>query len=77
MATIYYDKDADLEQVLADPKGGIKKTSDRKSIYYRRTHMSDALGYWIFYEQPVQAAQVMKFSGGVPIKQPGYGFVGG
>lgn len=45
---------ADLEQVLRDKHGGIKKTSDRKDPYFRRTHTSDALGYWVTYESPVR-----------------------
>lgn len=49
---------ADLEQVLRDRHGGIKKTYDRKDPYFRRTHTSDALGYWIAYESPVRAADL-------------------
>jgi phage terminase large subunit-like protein len=45
----------DLEQVISDGKGGIKKTTNRKDMYYWRTHASDALGYWIAYEAPVLA----------------------
>ena len=44
---------ADLEQVLLDPRGKIKKTTDRRDPYSRRTHVSDALGYWIVAEAPV------------------------
>ena len=44
---------ADMEGVLRDPRGGIKKTYDRKDPYFYRTHMSDAFGYWIAYERPV------------------------
>ena len=43
----------DLEQVVGDGKGGIKKTFNKKDPYYRRTHTSDALGYWIARENPV------------------------
>jgi len=43
----------DLEQVLRDPRGGIKKSTNNKDPYYRRTHSSDAFGYWVTYEQPV------------------------
>jgi phage terminase large subunit-like protein len=46
---------ADMEQVLRSPVGGIKKTSNRKDPYYRRTHASDGAGYWICFEQPVRA----------------------
>lgn len=44
---------ADMEQVLRDQKGGIKKTTNPRDPYARRTHTSDALGYWISYEAPV------------------------
>ena len=43
----------DWEEVLSDGKQGIKKTFNKKDPYYRRTHMSDAAGYWIFYEAPI------------------------
>jgi hypothetical protein len=48
---------ADFEQVLRDNRGGIKKTHDRKDSYYRRTHTSDACGYWISYDAPVRAVR--------------------
>jgi len=44
----------DYEQVLMDPRGGIKKATNRKDPYYRRTHSSDGIGYWIAYEAPVR-----------------------
>lgn len=44
---------ADLEGVLRDPKGGLKKTFNKSDPYIRRTHTSDAFGYWVAYEQPV------------------------
>jgi hypothetical protein len=44
---------ADLDGVLRSKTGGIYKSTNRKDPYYRRTHTSDALGYWIAYEQPV------------------------
>jgi phage terminase large subunit-like protein len=50
----------DLEQVLADPKGGIKKVANRKDPYSRRTHWSDALGYWVSYVAPVRNVSVPK-----------------
>jgi len=37
-----------------DPRGGIKKATNRKDPYYRRTHSSDGIGYWIAYEAPVR-----------------------
>lgn len=45
---------ADLEQVLMDSHGGIKKSHNNKDPYFRRTHASDSLGYWIAYESPVR-----------------------
>lgn len=44
----------DLEEVLRDNKGGIKKVNNKKDPYFYRTHSSDALGYWINYEAPVR-----------------------
>ena len=48
----------DFEQVLLDPKGGIKKSHNRKETYYHRTHASDAAGYWITYEAPVKPLSI-------------------
>lgn len=48
---------ADLEEVLRDPRtNGIKKSTDPKDPYSRRTHASDGAGYWIFKEAPVRDA---------------------
>jgi len=47
----------DLEEVLRDNKGGIKKVNNKKDPYFYRTHSSDALGYWINYEMPVRMPQ--------------------
>lgn len=63
----------DLEQVVMDPRGGIKKVTDKKNPYCRRTHISDALGYWVCYEAPVMA-QTRNLSRGGQIRQPGYAF---
>ncbi len=49
---------ADLEGVLRDPKGGIKKTFNKSDPYIRRTHTSDAFGYWVTYEQPVTSEAI-------------------
>ena len=43
----------DLEVVLRDQGGGIKKVKKKQDPYFLRTHYSDALGYWISYEAPV------------------------
>lgn len=67
----------DLESVLRDPRGGIKKTTNTRDPYYRRTHSSDALGYWISYEAPV--TQTKHTHGTSPnssviVRSPGYAF---
>jgi len=69
----------DLEQVLLDPRGVIKKTNNRHDPYFRRTHPSDALGYWIVYEEPVRAFTSTPPAGRtrVSIANPSYGFTGG
>lgn len=45
---------ADLEGVVSDGRGGIKKTHNKKDSYFRRTHTSDATGYWVSQEEPVR-----------------------
>jgi phage terminase large subunit-like protein len=63
----------DMNQVLRDHKGGIKKTTDQKNPYSRRTGTSDALGYWITKTAPVtsyHAEDVAPRVTSVPI--PGY-----
>ena len=67
---------ADLEQVISDGRGGIKKTTDRKSAYFRRTHLSDALGYWVAYDSPVKAITHGAQRGQVKIATPGYAWSG-
>ena len=63
----------DLEQVLLDPKGGIKKSHNPREEYYKRTHASDGIGYWVVYEAPVRAyARFQKDS--IEIKQTRYAF---
>jgi hypothetical protein len=44
---------ADCEEVLRDPKGGIKKTHHVDSPYWQRTHAMDAVGYAVTYTDPV------------------------
>ncbi len=72
---------ADLRDVLRDPKGGIYKTYNKADTYSRRTHTSDALGYWIAQEQPVTGEPIgmpkkqMQVSAKyIGFKQPSYGF---
>lgn len=66
---------ADLEGVLRDERGGIKKSRNRKDPYFRRTHTSDALGYWLAFEEPVRPPSD-NLRTGLRIKQPGYKFAG-
>lgn len=47
---------ADLERVISDGRGGIHKVHSRKDPYSRRSHISDALGYWITAVAPVGSA---------------------
>jgi phage terminase large subunit-like protein len=61
----------DFEQVLADPRGGIKKTYNRRDPYSRRTHLTDEIGYWVNYEMPVRLARANERTPMVP--GPGYG----
>jgi hypothetical protein len=44
---------ADFEEVLRDPRGGIKKVHHPENSYYQRTHASDALGYGVSFTDPV------------------------
>lgn len=64
---------ADLEEVLRDEKGGIKKTRNRRDPYFQRTHLSDAFGYWVVYEEPVRSRTIGEKIINA-IKQPGYSF---
>lgn len=63
----------DFEQVLRDHRGGLKKVHNRKDPYARRTHSSDAFGYWVAYEEPVRATSIGQRIVRA-IKNPGYGF---
>jgi phage terminase large subunit-like protein len=63
----------DLEQVISDNKQGIKKTFNKKDPYYRRTHLSDALGYWVFQEAPIVPIRQENVSRRVDIPSPAYG----
>jgi phage terminase large subunit-like protein len=66
---------SDLEQVVSDGRGGIKKVTNRKDSYFRRTHTSDALGYWLTYEAPVVALPRSRDDRPLP-RRPGYGMTG-
>lgn len=64
---------ADMEQVLRDGRGGIFKVRNRKDPYFRRTHTSDALGYWISYEEPVRPPSD-HVRGKIDLGTPNYAF---
>ena len=63
---------ADLEQVISDGRGGIKKTHNRRDPYFRRTHASDAFGYWVSFEEPVRSATIGSMTAPVTLKPVGY-----
>ena len=50
----------DFEEVLSDSRGGIKKTANKRDPYYKRTHVSDALGYWIWKEAPPRKTMAVR-----------------
>ena len=69
----------DFEQVQLDKRGGIRKVSDRKDPYFKRTHASDAGSYWVAYEAPVSQMLPGRMAGsirGAPtrVRDPGYAF---
>ncbi len=66
----------DFEDVVVDGMGRIKKVpTSSNDPYARRTHLSDALGYFIEYEAPVILHSIAKGSAaGTNFKAPAYGF---
>jgi len=64
----------DFEQVLRDPRGGLKKSTDKTDPYFFRTHASDGVGYHIAYEEPVKKVSDLNQYRQVNIKTPSYGF---
>lgn len=73
------DLPLDLENVLRDPHGGIKKTYNPKDPYFYRTHTSDSFRYWVSYEAPVTSEPlssprtVYQYTGRTTIRMPQYG----
>lgn len=63
----------DFEQVLMDGPGRIKKVRNNKDPYYRRTHISDAFGYWIAREKPIRVRHGRGETRTVLPKRPSYG----
>lgn len=65
----------DFEEVLTDHNGGIKKTKNSRDPYYKRTHMSDTVGYWVNYEAPAKIKSYYQTKSRVVIpKVPRYAF---
>lgn len=66
----------DFEGVLRDNKGGIFKVTNKKDPYFYRTHMSDAAGYWLAFEEPVRPQTPRGMAHYVPqnLNGPGYRF---
>jgi phage terminase large subunit-like protein len=62
----------DFDQVVGDGKQGIKKTFNKKDPYFKRTHLSDALGYWIFAEAPVVPIKTENKGRRIKMKTPSY-----
>jgi phage terminase large subunit-like protein len=65
---------ADFEEVLMDPRGGIYKSHKPSDPYYQRSHVSDAVGYWIAYEAPIKAPKSPDRPSILSMKEPAYGF---
>lgn len=65
----------DFEEVLTDHSGGIRKTKNSRDPYYKRTHASDALGYWIAYEAPAKQLSFYSHKSSIVIPRvPAYAF---
>ena len=65
----------DFEDVVVDGAGRIKKISTSSNDpYAKRTHTSDAVGYWVEYEAPVILRSSKVNSVAVNFKPPSYGF---
>lgn len=66
----------DFEEVLSDGKGGVKKTHNKRDPYSRRTHASDAIGYWICKEAPPRRIMTVRPVNRVKVPAvPSYAFV--
>ena len=64
---------ADFNGVVRDRRtGGIRKTYGHSDPYSRRTHASDAVGYWVHRLAPVKALRTGPQSA-VPMNRPSYG----
>jgi hypothetical protein len=66
---------ADFEQVLRDKQGKIKKTTNKKDPYFRRTSWTDGFGYMAHYREPAsRVAASHRRPSSRPMKQAGYAF---
>ena len=67
---------SDMEGVLRDNRGGVVKITNKKDPYFWRTHISDALGYWLAFEEPVRPNTARSHSLYTPssLSGPNYGF---
>jgi hypothetical protein len=64
---------ADCEEVLRDPRGGIKKSHHQETEYYARTHAMDCVGYAVCYTDPVPAFVANTYASKLRrIPSPGY-----
>lgn len=60
---------ADCEEVLRDPRGGIKKTHHPDNPYWERTHAMDCVGYAVCYEDPVPQIDIAEPSSNSKLKK--------
>jgi len=69
---------ADFEQVVLDKHGKIKKTTNKKDPYFRRTSWSDGFGYMASYREPATRGTASRRQSATNpqrrMKQPGYAF---
>lgn len=66
---------ADFEQVLRSKDGKLKKTTNKKDPYFRRTSWSDGFGYMAAYREPATRVAA-SHRPARRMKQPGYQFGG-
>jgi phage terminase large subunit-like protein len=65
---------ADFEQVVRSKDGKIKKTTNKKDPYFRRTSWTDGFGYMAAYREPATRGSASRRP--VRMKQPNYAFGG-
>jgi phage terminase large subunit-like protein len=66
---------ADFEQVVRSKDGKLKKTTNKKDPYFRRTSWTDGIGYMAAYREPATRVSAST-SRRVRVKQAGYAFGG-